>query len=75
MGIGSDKSAATEENPSEISGNYDTYIGKFTLTEYVKYGDSSRSLWFAVVGITGNIRVTQDICVDVVLGFAMVRFY
>ena len=69
------KGADPEKYASEIAGDNDAYIGETALPQNIKNGHTGSALRFAVIGITGNIVLAEDICVNVVLSLAVLGFY
>ena len=66
MGIGSDKSARAEHDPSEIAGGNHTDIGESFLFQHIQNRASRRSLRFPVIGAALQSAVPQDIGINVV---------
>ena len=75
MRIGTDKSAAAKQYTAEIACNDHAHIGKPTLLQHIENRHTSRSLRLAVVGISGNIVLTEDVSVDIVLSLAVLCLY
>ena len=71
MGIRSYKTSAAEKNSAEIACYNNADIGKSTLLQNIENRHTCRTLRFAVIGISGNIVVSEDIGVYIMLCLAM----
>ena len=74
MRICSDKSAAAEQDASEITCYNNAYIGKSALFQDFKYRHTACTLRLAIIGITGDVILPENICVDVMLCFTVLGF-
>lgn len=66
VGIGSHKTAAPKQYAPEITCYNAAHIGQPFLAEDFKNGHACGSLGLAVVAVSGNAAVSENVCVDIV---------